>query len=207
METENRKRLFEDMGNKVGKHNLKNAWWLSMGYEVARVPLPVGDYIMENEKVADVVARKTKRGLELKKMDFLGTYDIAVDSKAGIGEIESNLMNTKNHERVRDEMILAQNNNIKLYFVVENRGGYLNSKKTIWNKDILSIKDLFTWKNPRAFIFRHGKQLYPNCATGSQLAKTCMTMEYKYGCKFVFCLPEDSARIITEILEGRYEQG
>ena len=200
-------RVYEDIGNKVGKHNLKNEWWSNNGYEVVRVPLPVGDYVLENERIADVIIRKAQRGIELKKMDFLGAYNIAVDSKAGIGEIESNLMNTQNHARVRDDMILAQNNNIKLYFVVENKGGYLNSKRTIWNDDVRSIDDLFKWKNPRAFIFRHGQPLYPNCVKGAQLAKTCITMEKKYGCKFVFCTPEESAEIITRILEGRYENG
>lgn len=196
------KRIYEDKANKVGKHNQKNEWWAENGYEVVRVPLPIADYILENEKVADVIVRKAKRGVELKKMDFLGTYTVAVDTKCAIQELVQDIQN--DHGRFRDELILAQNNGIRLYIVVENKGGYLNSKKTIWNEDIHDIQGLFRWKNPRAFIFRGGKQLYPNCAKGEWIAKCCITMEKKYGCKFVFCTPEESAKIITEILEGRY---
>ena len=197
-------KIYEDKGNKVGKHNIKNEWWTKNGIEVVRVPLPVGDYVLENEKIADVIVRKTKRGMELKKMDFLGTYSIAVDTKCAIQELVQDIQSE--HERFRDELILAQNNGIKLYIVVENKGSYLNSKKTIWNSDIHDIQGLFSWKNPRAFIFRGGKQLYPNCAKGEWVGKCCITMEKKYGCKFVFCTPEESAKIITKILEGTYSE-
>lgn len=197
--------IIEDSNNKVGRHNLKNAWWLSNGYEVVRYRLPVADYVILNDKIQDVLDRKAKRGIPVKMMDFMGCYDVACDSKNSILELCTDLQTE--HQRFKDSLILAQNNGIKLYIVVENKGTYLDSRKTIWNEDVHSIKDLFKWKNPRAFIFRRGKQLYPNCAKGAWLAKCCMTMEAKYGCKFVFCLPEDSARIITEILEGRYEQG
>ena len=198
-------KLIEDSNNKVGKHNLKNAWWLSNGYEIIRCRLPVGDYVLVNEKIEDVFERKAKRGIPTKMLDFLGTYDVCVDVKNSVNELCQDLQ--QDHARFKDELTLSQNNNIKLYIVVENKGTYLDSRKTIWNEDVHSIKDLFKWKNPRAFIFRRGKQLYPNCAKGAWLAKCCMTMEAKYGCKFIFCLPEESARIITEILEGRYEQG
>ena len=198
-------RIYEDKGNKEGKHKLKNEWWQRNGIDVVRVPLPVGDYVLENEKIADVITRKAKRGIELKKMDFLGCYDVAIDTKNAILELAQDIQ--ADHERFRDELILAQNNGIKLYIVVENKGGYLDNKKTIWNQDIHDIRGLFSWKNPRAFIFRGGKQLYPNCAKGEWIAKCCLTMEKNYGCKFVFCTPEESARVILDILEGKYEQG
>jgi hypothetical protein len=34
------------------------------------------------------------------------------------------------------------------------------------------------------------------------LAKCCTTCEEKYGCKFVFCKPEESAEMIIKILQG-----
>lgn len=193
-------RIYEDKANKVGKHNLKNEWWASKGIEVVRVPLPVGDYVLENEKIADLITRKAKRGIEIKKMDFLGTYNLSVDSKYAIQELIQDIQSE--HGRFRDELILAQNNNIELYIVVENKGGYLNSKKTIWNDDVHSIDDLYNWKNPRAFYYKGGKRLYPNCNGGEWLAKCCITMQNKYGCKFVFCTPEESAEVITKILQG-----
>ena len=195
--------ILEDSNNKVGKHNLKNEWWKEHGINIVRYRLPVGDYVLDNEKIRDVFERKNKRGIPVKMMDFVGTYNVVVDSKCSIQELIMDLQSE--HQRFRDSLILAQNNNIKLYIVVENKGGYLNSKKNIWNEDIHDIKGLFGWKNPRAFIFRNGKQLYPNCAKGSWVAKCCMTIEAKYGCKFVFCTPEESAEIILKILEGNYE--
>lgn len=197
--------LIEDSNNKPGKHELKNKWWADKGIEVQRYRLPVGDYILMNEKVADVLERKAKRGIPVKMMDFLGTYDVCCDSKYGIMEICSNLTNSAEHQRVKDELILAQNNNIKLYFVVENEFQWISQSKNIYNEPITCVKDLFRWKNPRAFIFRRGVQAYPRATKGAQLAKICMTLETRYGCKFVFCKPDESAETIIKILEGRYE--
>lgn len=197
--------LIEDTNNKIGKHILKNKRWLENGITVERYRLPVGDYILMNDKVRDVIDRKAKRGIPVKMMDFLGTYDVCVDSKFGIMEICSNFTNSADHQRVKDELILAQNNNIKLYFVVENDFQWISQSKNIYNEPVTCIKDLFRWKNPRAFIFKRGVQAYPKAVKGSQLAKICMTMEQRYGCKFIFCKPEESAEIILKILEDRYE--
>ena len=59
--------LIEDEGQKVGKHILKNNYWHKNSVEVARLPLPVGDYILCNEKVRDVIERKKERGINVKK--------------------------------------------------------------------------------------------------------------------------------------------
>lgn len=195
-------KLIEDTNNKVGKHNVKNYWWGAQGIEVVRYRLPVADYVLMNDKIQDVIDRKAKRGIPVKMMDFLGTYNIAVDVKNSIGELSVDL--TSDHERFRDELILAQNNNIKLYIVVEN--DFQTIKANIFNTPVREIKDLFRWKNPRAFIFQGGKQKYPHCAKGAWIAKCCMTIEKKYGCKFVFCTPLESAKVITEILEGKYQE-
>lgn len=197
--------LIEDTNNKLGKHDMKNKWWSEHGIEVERYRLPVGDYILKNDRVQDVIDRKAKRNIAVKMMDFLGCYDTCVDSKYGIMEICTNLTNSADHQRVKDELILAQNNNIKLYFVVENDFQWISQSKNIYNEPITCLKDLFRWKNPRAFIFKGGKQAYPKAVKGSQLAKICMTMEERYGCKFVFCKPEKSAETILKILEGEYE--
>lgn len=199
------KTLIEDTNNKLGKHDLKNKWWSEHGIEVERYRLPVGDYVLLNDKIQDVLDRKAKRGIPVKMMDFLGCYNICVDSKFGIMEICSNLTNSNDHQRVKDELILAQNNNIKLYFVVESDFQWISQKLNIYNEPIKEIKDLFRWKNPRAFLKKNGKQLYPRATKGSQLAKICMTLEERYGCKFIFCKPDKSAETIIRILEGRYE--
>lgn len=73
--------LLEDKGQKIGQHEEKNLFWRELGIEVVQVPLPVGDYILADNKVMDVIFRKDKRGIPLKKMDFLGTYNVCVDTK------------------------------------------------------------------------------------------------------------------------------
>lgn len=193
--------LIEDKANKVDKHIVKNRYWESQGVEVLRYPLPVGDYVLLNDAIKELLERKSKRGIAVKKMDFMGTYDVAVDSKYGIQEIISNICG-KSHARFKDEVCLAQNNGIKLYVLIEDDGGYVDYRKTICNRPVTCIEDLFSWKNPRAFIFYKGKQKYPNSTRGSTLAKAMLTMEKKYGCKFVFCRSKDAGAEVIELLQG-----
>lgn len=98
----------------------------------------------------------------------------------------------------------AQNSGIRLYILVENEDG------------VTSFDDLFRWHNPRLDIlvnsnqmigfWKNGKprykkvQKYPYAATGEWLAKACLTMELKYGCKFLFCKPNDSGAKILKLL-------
>ena len=191
--------LIEDKANKQGFHAIKNAYWNKNGIEVIRQPLPIGDYILVNEKVRDVLDRKAKRGQEPKKMDFLGTYKVAVDSKKDIQEICGNVCG-KSHARFRDECILAQNNGIKLYILVENESFTIKGKVGVISPYIGKLDDLHRWVNPRLWIRKNGRQAYPNATKGITLQKACYTMEKKYGCKFIFCTPRDAGRRIIELL-------
>lgn len=182
-------KLLEDVNQKPGKHSLKNEIWADNDIEVIRQRLPVGDYVLVNDKIQDVLDRKAKRGVPVKMMDLLGTYNIAVDSKFSIQELVTDICG-KQHERFRDECILAQNNGIKLYIVVENEDG------------ITDLRDLHRWVNPRLWIKRGGKQLFPTATRGITLQKACMTMEKKYGVEFLFCHPLESAGRIVELLRG-----
>lgn len=196
--------LLEDEAQQQGKHVIKNDYWRSQGLEVKRYPLPVGDYIIANDKVLDVIERKQKRNIKVKKMDFLGTYNASVDSKKDMQEIVGNICG-KQHERFRDEALLAQNNNIQLYVLVENEDG------------IDSIGDVFSWHNPRLDIwvqdksnvvgfYKNGnpryarKQKYPKATRGPQLAKAMLSMQDKYGVIFDFCKPSESGAKIIELL-------
>ncbi len=181
--------LLEDVNNKPGKHNLKNQFWTDNGIEVIRQRLPVGDYVLANDKIQDVFQRKEKRGIPVKMMDLLGTYSVAVDSKNSIQELVGDICG-KQHERFRDECILAQNNGIKLIVLVENEDG------------ITDLHELHRWTNPRLWIRRGGKQLYPQATRGITVQKASITMEKKYGVKFLFCRPEESASVILSLLEG-----
>lgn len=191
--------LIEDKGNKEGLHIGKNNWFTSQGIEVKRFPLPVGDYILCTDAVADVIARKEKRRIDVKKMDFLGSYNVSVDTKKDMQEICGNVCGQQ-HARFRDECILAQNNGIKLYVLVENTEG------------IASINDVFRWQNPR--IHRYNKIKYmhnigkwqttklPKAppTSGQVLAKALLTMQLKYGVEFLFCRPEQAGAKILELL-------
>lgn len=195
--------IYEDVGNKLGQHVIKNNYWKSNGIEVQRIPVPAGDYVLHNDKIADVISRKAKRNVDLKKMDFVGTYNVSVDTKKDIGELVGNVCG-KQHARFRDECILAMNNGIQLYILVENRD------------HVTSIEDLFHWHNPQLDVMKNSDEVigftrsgfpryrkvkkYPKATTGERLAKSLITMEKKYECKFIFTTPEKSAGMILELL-------
>ena len=120
-------------------------------------------------------------------MDLLGTYSVAIDSKFSIQELCGDVCG-KQHERFRDECILAQNNGIKLIVLVENEDG------------ITDLRDLHRWVNPRLWIRRGGKQLYPNATRGVTLMKSCMTMQKKYGVQFAFAHPWHAGAAIADLL-------
>lgn len=191
--------IIEDKGQKEGQHILKNRYFENNEIEVLRAPLPVGDYIIADDKVSDVIHRKAKRNMEVKKMDFLGTYAVAVDTKKDMQEIIGNICG-KSHPRFRDECILAQNNGIKLYVLIENADG------------VKSVEDVFKWRNPRLERYNRikymqscGKWLNASIpitppTSGKTLAKSMLTMQLKYGVEFVFCRPEEAGKKIIELL-------
>lgn len=191
--------IVEDVGNKEDKHVLKHQWFDCHDVDLLRAPLPVGDYILYTDAVEDVIKRKMARGVALKKMDFMGSYKVAVDTKRDIQEIVSNICG-KQHGRFRDECRLAQDNGIQLYVLVENKD------------EIKCISDVFSWKNPRmhrynkiAYMHQIGKWnhvVLPKAkpTSGEILAKAMLTMQEKYGVKFLFCRPEEAGEHIIRLL-------
>lgn len=192
-------KIIEDKANKIDQHEMKNRWWKSQQIEVLRYPLPVGDYILVDDKVRELISRKQKRNVEIKKMDFVGTYKVCVDTKKDIQELIGDICG-KQHERFRDECMFAQNNGIKLYILVENKPIIINERKGIYSPFIDNINNLNRFVNPRLFIWRNGKQLYPTATKGITLKKACMTMTAKYGVEFIFCRPNDAAEKVIELL-------
>ena len=98
-----------DKAQKEGKHDLKHNQLIEMGHELMFLPLPVGDYVLVDESVREVIKR---RGDKLKKMDLLGVTKRSCDSKYGMTEIYGDVIG-KQHDRFRDECILAQQNGIE----------------------------------------------------------------------------------------------
>lgn len=125
----------------------------------------------------------------------------------GVSESVAKLFQTlyvKRHGFFHRGLLRAKNSGIELYVLVENRDG------------VKDINDLFYWHNPRLNIWKNTDEVvgrykngrpkyrkvrkYPTATTGEQLAKSCLTMELKYGVKFRFCTPEDSGKNILSIL-------
>lgn len=215
--------ILSDKAQQNGKHVIKETYWLANDVQIAYVPLPVGDYVLMNDKIKDVLERKASRptikgkkkvllkngniverniyeyGVELKKMDFVGTYNVVVDTKKDINEIE-NCVTGRGHERFRDECILAQNNGIKLFILVENTEG------------IKSVEDLFGYYSQRYKRWekvnnahQNGKMLYVDIpkrppVLGSTLAKAMLTMQKEYGVEFLFCTPQQAGAKVIELL-------
>lgn len=196
--------IVEDVGNKIDKHIVKHRWFDAHDVEVLRAPLPVGDYILYTETVADVIRRKVKRGVDLKKLDFLGSYKVCVDTKKDMQEIVGNICG-KQHDRFKDECVLAQNNGIQLYVLVENQGG------------ISCLDDVPGWKNPRTeryemIVSKHKEGKWKRVpepkappTTGETLAKCMKTMQDRYGVKFLFCHPDETGERILQLLTAQEE--
>lgn len=194
--------VIEDKAQQSKKHDLKHIYFESHGIYWERYPLPCGDYILCTDAVMDVISRKQKRGIEPKKMDFLGTYSTCIDTKKDLQEIIGNVCG-KEHARFRDECILAKNNDIRLLVLIENEDG------------VKSIDDLQTWDNPRLHMQKwittpsgERKKVfkYPTATKGVTLAKVMRTMHEKYGVEFLFCRPEESGKQIIGLLNTKTEE-
>lgn len=167
--------ILEDTRQQAHKHDIKHRWFEQNGITVRRQALYVGDYTLPTDQ------------------------SVCIDSKFSIQELVSDICG-KQHERFRNECIRAQEAGIRLIILTENRGGHI--KDNIIQPTITSLDELHRWKNPRLFIFYGGKQKYPRATRGVTLMRSCMTMEQKYGVKFLFTTPEKSAEKIVELLTG-----
>lgn len=97
-------------------------------------------------------------------------------------------------------LVRAQMRGIQLYILVENKDG------------VKCIDDLFRWANPSFIRYRqiekkHSEGKWGHVplpkrepSRGAEIAKACLTMQLRYGCKFEFCKPEESAKRIIELL-------
>lgn len=120
---------------------------------------------------------------------YVGDYmfvggTVSVDTKASISELATNI--DQQHERFRQELINARDAGYQLTVLVENADG------------VTDLATLSEWVNPRNAINRR-KGLRPPIS-GERMAKACATMQEKYGVRFEFCRPEESAARILEIL-------
>ena len=82
-------RIAVDKAQKDGKHDVKHNQMIELGCELEFLPLPVGDYMLIDDVVAEVIKR---RGDKLKKMDLIGCCRRSVDTKQDMNEIYGNII-------------------------------------------------------------------------------------------------------------------
>lgn len=116
----------------------------------------------------------------------VGDYSIppsmAIDTKQDIKEIAQNMCGpVSEKKRFREECKLARDIGCKLIFLIED-------------KHYKTIDDLFGQK-----IWLMSKRTIP----GDQLATAMHTMSNRYGVRFMFCDPADTAELINKLLEGK----
>ena len=113
--------------------------------------------------------------------DYISPPKVSIDTKQGIREITQNMCGSmKEKRRFREECKLARDIGCKLIFLIED-------------PKYKTIDDLYGDK-----IWLMSKQTIP----GDQLATAMHTMSNRYGVKFMFCDPAETAELINKLLEG-----
>lgn len=146
--------IIEDSRQKPDKNKHIKEQLEALGHTVIRSKMLVGDYQIANKG------------------------DTVVDTKYGMGEIENNLVH--DHERFRNECILAQEAGIKLIVLIQD-------------EKLKQPADVFSWYNPR---LRFSKK----AIKGNSLAKIMYKMKEKYGVTWCFCKKSEVGKTIVELL-------
>lgn len=148
--------IIEDSRQKPDKNKHIRDQLEELGCKVIRSKMLVGDYQIANKG------------------------DIVIDTKYGLGEVESNLFH--DHERFRNECILARDAGIKLIVLVQE-------------PKVSSVSEVFSWYNP---ALRYRK----TAANGRKLGKTMLSMTNKYGVIWEFATKKTVGNRIVELLGG-----
>lgn len=191
--------LYEDSRQKTHKHDIKHEWWEAHGVKVVRASLTAKTHAIDH-------------GIAPAGDYCVATSRICIDTKRSVDEIAQNI-NGREHKRFIAEAKRAAEHGFHLIVLVENDLGYE------------SVGDVVRWVNGHCvkcgLRARHGEEggcrpLEPHgkCPRhrtqkpiqGARLHKAMRTIEERYGCEFMFCSPEDSARVICELLNIVYER-
>ena len=105
---------------------------------------------------------------------------VSIDTKKDMDEIANNICG-KEHKRFINECKAAQSAGCQLIILVENHLG------------IESVDDVHEWQNPRVIYS-------PNCVQGDRLERAMKTISERYGVRFEFCRPSESAERIINLL-------
>lgn len=118
---------------------------------------------------------------------------LIIDRKQNLTELCSNVC--QGHDRFRRELMRAQENEIRLIFLVEH------------GKGVERLQDVIWWDNPRSVRRVRGddgkwRDIATKAMQGEVLYKILCTLERKYGCRFLFCEKEETGKRIIELLGG-----
>lgn len=183
-------------GHHAKSNEKKHNDLISLGCEIMQLPLPFGDYVLIDETIEETIARRKDK---LKKQDLVADYKRVVDTKKDMQEVVGNICSSS-HARFRDELIIAQKMNAEMYILIED-------------DDVETFEDILNWENPRLQKWKkveeaqkNGKMLNVSHkekppASNEQIYKSMKTMEQRYGCKFLFCKKENTARAIIHLLK------
>ena len=162
-----------DTRDKAGKHANVGPVLETMGHKVIRSKLYVGDITLVNRQ------------------------DVCIDLKAGLFEVESNLMHDA--ARFRAECKRAREAGIKLVILIED-------------EQIKTLEGVRDWTNPRQTawdrlreLHSQGKRLTTKLptrppVTGLQLHGLMLAMSRLYGVEWRFAPYKDTARAVCDIL-------
>lgn len=118
--------------------------------------------------------------------DYCLPPKVAVDTKASIAELAYDI--DHDHARFRRELVGAKDAGVALVVLVENSEGV---------SDLVSLSH---WIEKREDFAK--RKFAVRRLVGERLAKACVTMQNRYGCRFLFCRPDESAALVTRILCG-----
>lgn len=113
--------------------------------------------------------------------DYAPIPPVSIDTKRNMDEIAQNICG-KEHKRFINECKAAKAAGCALIILVENE------------VSISDISQVHTWINPRSIYS-------DKCVQGDRLQKAMETISERYGVRFMFCKPEESAHIIRETIE------
>ena len=149
--------IVEDTRQKPDKTGYIHEQLENLGHKVVRSKMLVGDYMIANDG------------------------KVAVDTKQDLQEVVNNVIHQ--HERFRNECMLAQEAGIQLIILVTE-------------PKITCLADVFGWFNPR---LRYNKK----ATTGRTLGKILYSMQHKYDVRFEFCTKDNVGERIVELLGGQ----
>lgn len=112
--------------------------------------------------------------------DYAPVPPVSIDTKKDMDEIAANICG-KEHQRFINECKAACAAGCQLIILVENAVG------------VSDISQVHNWINPRVIYS-------DKCVQGDRLQKAMETIAERYGVKFLFCTPEESGRVIKEVL-------